>query len=569
MGVAVVTFEAGEVEATEDLLAVVRGHGHRTLAASSATLARLTHKARQDGCSASALLDGFDHALIYGFERTGQGDLAAWMTDRALCRPTQLDGSAREYSISESMREICGQLSGLAFPVDRRASAFVPSQPDVLESTVTGIIVAQERPYFAVTRQGGCEIFLLACTGMLDIDADAAAGDFQTPHYADLLPPLMFLRYAFGEACWRNPAPRATLTIDDPLLRPRYGFLAFDELIAEMEAHRFAATVAFIPWNYRRSSRYVTDLLCKHRDRISICIHGCDHTGGEFVSSDEALLRNKARTALRRSRWHEDITGLACDPIMIFPQGGFTSAALSALKAEGYLGAVNTSVLPADWRPGDLAIRDLLDVAVTRYDGFPVFGRRYPRSALPFALDLFMGKPALIVEHHDYFKSGYTAVREFVDRINALDPLLSWQPLKQTLVGSALYKRTGQRTAKVKVYTEQCVLTNPFGDSMTFRISKRGGFGDSLKCVLRDGLPLEHSVTGDYIEAELELEPGGHALIDVSRFDGSTQAEVSNRITYEAKVALRRYLSEFRDNHLAGSDRLTALSKKFARRIPV
>jgi hypothetical protein len=47
---------------------------------------------------------------------------------------------------------------------------------------------------------------------------------------------------------------------------------------------------------------------------------------------------------------------------------------------------------------------DLLDVAVTRYGGFPLFGRRYPRSLLPFALDLFMGKPALIAEHHEYFR---------------------------------------------------------------------------------------------------------------------------------------------------------------------
>jgi hypothetical protein len=569
MGVGVATFEVGDAQAAEDLLAAVRGQGYRTLAASSETLARLKRQARQSGPSAASLLDGFEHAFIYGFEKSGQGDLAAWLTDRLLCRPTQLDDIAREYSISTSTPEICGQLSGLVFPVDGRAGGFVPSQPDFLASGIAGIIIAQERPCFAVTRQGGCEVFVLACPGMLDIDADAAPGDLRPQHYAGLLPPLMFLRYAFGEHCWRNPQPRATLTIDDPLLRPHYGFLAFDQLIAEMEAHRFAGTVAFIPWNYRRSSRRVTDMLCKHRNRFSICVHGCDHTGGEFLSCDKALLRNKARTALRRSRWHEDITGLACDPIMIFPQGGFTSTALGALKDEGYLGAVNTSVFPADWRPGELTIRDLLDVAVTRYDGFPLFGRRYPRSLLPFALDLFMGKPALIAEHHEYFRNGYTAVCEFVARMNALDPLLTWQPLKQTLIGSALYKRIGQRTARVTFYTDQFALSNPYGEAMTFRISKGLGPTDSLEYVLRDGVPLEHSVTAGGVEAELELEPDGQAMINVTRENTGIQADVSNPFTYEVEVALRRYLSEFRDNHLARSPRLVALSKKLARRMPV
>jgi hypothetical protein len=569
MGVGVVTFEVTDAQAAEDLLATVRGQGHRTVAAHSETLARLKCQARQSGSSAASLLEGFEHAFIYGFEESGRGDLAAWLTDRLLCRPTQFDGKAREYSISASAPEICGQLSGLALPVDGRARGFVTGQPDFLTSRVAGIIIAQERPFFAVARQGDCEVFLLAYPDMLDIDAGAAPGDVRPEHYASLLPPLMFLRYAFGDYCWKNPTPRATLIIDDPLLRPHYGFLAFDQLIAEMEAHRFAGTIAFIPWNYRRSSRRVTDMLRKHRDRFSICVHGCDHTGGEFVSRDEALLRSKARTALCRSRWHEDISGLACDPVMVFPQGGFTTTALGALKAEGYVGAVNTSVFPDGWRPGELTIKDLLDVAVTRYGGFPLFGRRYPRSLLPFALDLFMGKPALIAEHHEYFRDGYTAVCEFVARMNALDPLLSWQPLNQTLIGSALYKRTGQRTARTAFYTDKFALSNPYGEAMTFRISKKIGSNDSLKYVLRDGVPFEHRVTANAVEAELELEPNGHAIIDVVRGNAYAQTDVTNRLTYKVEVAMRRYLSEFRDNHLARSPRLVAFSKKLARLMPV
>jgi hypothetical protein len=60
MGVGVVTFEVTDAQAAEDLLAAVRGQGHRTIAAHSETLARLKCQARQSGSSAASLLEGFE-----------------------------------------------------------------------------------------------------------------------------------------------------------------------------------------------------------------------------------------------------------------------------------------------------------------------------------------------------------------------------------------------------------------------------------------------------------------------------------------------------------------------------
>jgi hypothetical protein len=164
---------------------------------------------------------------------------------------------------------------------------------------------------------------------------------------------------------------------------------------------------------------------------------------------------------------------------------------------------------------------------------------------------------------------GYTAVCEFVARMNALDPLLSWQPLNQTLIGSALYKRTGQRTARAAFCTDRFALSNAYGEATTFSVSKKIGAVDSLKYVLRDGVLLEHRVTANAVEAELELEPNGQAMIDVVRGDADAQTAVTSRLTYKVEVAMRRYLSEFRDNHFARSPRLVAFSKTIARRLPV
>src|SRR5205085_6714296 len=45
----------------------------------------------------------------------------------------------------------------------------------------------------------------------------------------EYVPALIFLRFAEGDRCWRNPQARAGLVIDDPLLRKSYGFIDFRE----------------------------------------------------------------------------------------------------------------------------------------------------------------------------------------------------------------------------------------------------------------------------------------------------------------------------------------------------
>src|SRR5262249_33578691 len=148
-------------------------------------------------------------------------------------------------------------------------------------------------------------------------------------------------------------------------------------------------------------------------------------------------------------------------------------------------------------------------------------------------------------------------------------PQLSWHPLGQSLVASALYKRTGPGAAEAKFYTDRFALKNPYREPMTFRISKNVSSADSLERVLRDGLPCDYRVTAGRVEAELELKANGRASVEIIRAEGDAHSDVSSRFPYEAKVALRRHLSEFRDNHLARSARLMAFSSKLARRMPV
>ena len=202
---------------------------------------------------------------------------------------------------------------------------------------------------------------------------------------------------------------RASIIIDDPLLRENYGFLNYRKLLSLMDKHNFVTTIAFIPWNYNRTDERIAALFKQRPDKFSLCVHGCDHTNGEFGKSDPNYLDNKVKLATARMIEHEKRTGIPFDRVMVFPQGIFSNEALEALKRSNFLAAVNTDALPVSGR-------------IT--SSFPFF-LRYKPEDLP---DCVPG-PTFIVLHHDYFKNGYERLTDFVDKLNAQSKNIKWGSL--------------------------------------------------------------------------------------------------------------------------------------------
>jgi peptidoglycan/xylan/chitin deacetylase (PgdA/CDA1 family) len=130
--------------------------------------------------------------------------------------------------------------------------------------------------------------------------------------------------------------------IDDPILKPGYGFVNYRDLLDLMEQHNFSTSIAFIPWNWRRSASKVARLFYEHPERYSLSMHGCDHTAGEFGTRDLNTLAWKAKQATDRMARHESKTGIRHDRIIVFPQGVFSEPALSVLKHANFVAAVNT-----------------------------------------------------------------------------------------------------------------------------------------------------------------------------------------------------------------------------------
>lgn len=228
----------------------------------------------------------------------------------------------------------------------------------------------------------------------------------------------------------------ACLIIDDPLLIPRYGRLDYERLLAEMREHNFFTEIAFIPWNYRRSDPSTIRLFKDNPDYYSICIHGCDHTGNEFGISDPEELDILAHTAIWRMDRHTALTGLNYDPVIVFPQGRFSTTAIKTLKDSGFQAAFNTHIEAV----GD-TLPPLKEPASTCYHGFPVFLRRYPKDRKLFVEDIENGRPILIVEHPGAFKKGYKEITDLIDWVNGLGDI-NWTSLSN-IAEHCGFKRKG------------------------------------------------------------------------------------------------------------------------------
>jgi hypothetical protein len=487
--------------------------------------------------------------LVYGL-LPGERDAATLqgLTGSAVAGVELLAGTGR-IRVAAGARPICRQLSGLEFEgaVAGRRFGF---QMGAARPGCESLMGWGSSPMLVGWGQGESRWLLLAGEEIPDLDAPVARGTTSLQCFAGLAPVVMFLRSLPGEGFWHNPAPAACFIVDDPLLRRRYGFLDYEKLFEVMERGRFCTSIAFIPWNCKRSDPRLARRFISYPHRYSLCVHGCDHTRGEFGGADPGWLEQQARRALDRMALHRELSGVGFDDVMVFPQGIFSTAAMAALQACGYLAAVNTTPYPVD-APDRLALRDLLEPAVTRFSNFPLFTRRYPGQLAEVAWDLYLGKPGLLVEHHGYFRAGYEALASTVEQVQRFEPEVRWSNLAAACSG-ACWQRAGERGETwVQFFTDRFGLRNEGKEARDYHLVRRG---------LGDGRGLTVTVDGERVEVVREeqrvrfrvtLAPGASAAVEVRRASAApAPAARRPERMHGAKVFLRRSLSEFRDNYV-------------------
>jgi hypothetical protein len=455
----------------------------------------------------------------------------------------RFEHATREWSVSNAFPEFCGAMSGMRVSNDGETPQDIPDAES---------LTALDRG-FTKGKLHLVPVFILSSTEIVDVDTVLKEGNFDVrKHFLSATPIVMFVKWAFPIASWMSHEIGACLVIDDPLLRPQYGFIKYVELLDLMEQHNFSTNIAFIPWNWRRNRPEVLNLFKSHPDRLSISIHGCDHTKGEFGVEEISLLVSKAQESIKRMALLESRSGVSHDRVMVFPQGVFSVAAMEALKRTQFTASVNTEVLSKDLQRPQITTADVWDMAIMKYGHFPLFTRRYPHQGIEnFAFDILLGKPCIIVVHHDAFRDQGVELMAFIDALNKLNCKLVWTSLGEVVRMSYRVREVVPGLLDVEMYGSELRLSNSSQKRTRYRISRREKDCVAVKEVFAGTQCLTWTSGDGRIHFELDLEPNEAIRIIIKFQDYSCKRAHGLGVTYKVKALLRRYLSEVRDNYVA------------------
>ena len=467
------------------------------------------------------------------------------------------------YEIADESRDICGHFAGLTFgPVDpAHDTVFLR---DAGTRGARALMAIGKQPFFADMRVQRAQVFFLA-GGVIDL-ATTWDGEPLTEYFSRLLPAAMMFRHVFGNASWRPMRHHSTLIIDDPLLQESYGFLNYDRLCKLMDEYRFHTSIAFIPYNFRRSAPAIAQLFRERPDRFSICFHGNDHTAAEFAATEAGLLNSMLRAAEARMEISRRKTGIICDKVMVFPQGNFSTSAMQVLQARNFYAAVNTIPHPRG-ELSKLNIADTMRPGTLSY-GFPLFLRKYVGQIElhDVAYNLFFGRPILITEHHTIFKDP-DLLTALVSRINSLEPKIRWSNLRAAIENSCLWRRTEGADIQLRSYSNIARVENESDAPQQYSIEWPDCGECSLKELSATGRCCLTSVTADKQGSlTFSLSPGASRNLFVFHTNGFARFDANRHFSWTAKAFLRRRLSEFRDNYLSKNPHLLSTAQAVQKR---
>jgi hypothetical protein len=532
-----------------------RPDGKYAIVTSADCLAEAMQDAQDCGKDLPSWVAKASAVYVYGFRDDDRmTKLLRFLAGSSEAKVRSIDARKTTVSITNDLLEMCGPMSGMRVPITLSAPGCVLDLGPVGDS-LQSVVRASEGEFFLGVTCAGVPFYLNAWSRTVDIDATSPEYFDVKKFFCEAVPLVFFLLWAFREATSVSRETSACLIVDDPPLKRRYGFLDFREVLDLMGRHNFTTTIAFIPWNWRRTNSQTVRLFQNHPERFSLVVHGCDHTSGEFAERSPAQLNSKIQTAIHRMERFQQRTSVKADRTMVFPQGQFSAEAGRALKLNGFVAAVNTEVAPAKGSANETTIADLWSVAIMKYGAFPIYTRRYLHHGIEnLAFDALLGKPCLIAAHHDVFRDHARGLVDFVKRLNSLKWNLVWRPLDEVARRGFTSGRLADGTRVVQMFACSLVLENQGSDAQETLLLKQEFDPDSVESVQVNQAPVEFSVEGGYLRVWLTTTPGKTTNVRITY--GNHLEAIPGRVSSKTKikVAVNRYLSEFRDNYLSRSE---------------
>jgi len=509
---------------------------------------------------------------------SGHQSLLKKLTDNVITGAIYPTDSSIDYIVSDSFPEITREFTGLKLSYPAPQTDFAITVNPNSTSNIDTIVSATDDslklyPVFIRYRKGKGNIFVLGTKQTKSFENTQMVELYNTQYFSEIVSVMIFLRYSCGDECWHREIDYANLTIDDPFLVEPYGNLEFKGLLTSMETHNFNTTIAYIPWNYDRSNPKVAKLFLDHPDRYSMVIHGNNHDHYEFYKYNKVSLKeqeNDIIEALNRMKEFRKLTGIPYDKIMIFPHGIAPEKTLEFLKKYNFVATVNNQDAPLETkRPQSTfygmepAIMDYANfTALKRHStqGYRIWSFRKAKNGIevaPYAFDLFIDKPVLIVAHQDFFFSGIDAFNSTADAINNLAGEVKWTSLGNILKHLYLEKTNDDGSVDMRMYGNKLVLSNKSGSKKLYHIRKKETLNVPISKVTINGAETNYIIENDTLKVH-EVIP----LRDSMELEIIYNEEIPNIANFPAGFlrniqksgvrvwGLRRF-SDFRDRHLS------------------
>lgn len=391
---------------------------------------------------------------------------------------------------------------------------------------------------------GGHPVFLSFVSLVRD-RARLLKEEFHAGRFMGLLPLMLFVRSALGDAAWQTPEPRACFMIDDPNLRlRRYGRLDLRELEAAAREHDFHASIAMIPLDYRKTRPQAADLFRKHPDRLSLVMHGVDHLKREFEANvPESAAEAKLAAGIARMAAHRHATGIDHAHAMTFPHGVCSPTWLSAMRNVGLDAAIASHAHPFR---NEAQIEDPLYEcfpAETSFRGFPVVNRFKAEEAKEDLLfQSWLGKPLIVYTHHEFFRDGMDRLSEIAQFLDArVNP--RWESPARILRSNYQIREEAGQVA-VRVFSNRVALPAQLAEGLGSLLKPGEDFQpDERASVNGSEIALAHVPSSGLLAS---LGDVGAGDLDV-RFGPARQPAEPSTLRPALRSRLRRLATELRD----------------------
>jgi len=186
---------------------------------------------------------------------------------------------------------------------------------------------------------------------------------------------------------------------------------------------------------------------------------------------------------------------------------------------------------------------------MARYGGFSIYSRRYIDHGIEnFAFDGILGKPCFIAGHHELFRDDGSEVTEFLRQLASLRWKLCWRTLGDAVCRSYSVRQDGG-TIIVKMFAEQLRIENMEAVTLPIRVVKQEPQVVSLKDVTVNQDVVAYEYVDGCLRLIVDIPPGGTADIRCVYHEEPDAFSDYESVSYRLGVAVRRYLSELRDNY--------------------